>query len=207
MPASAPAEPRSERGRRNRDLDVTSPIDQIRVQDSGANIEATSSGKHAEIYSPDRRFTPEERKKIEESMQVVYDQFIERTAAARHMAPEKVDEIAQGRVWTGEQAKALGLVDELGGLYKAFDVAKQRARIPADQEVDLIVYPPRRSFYEVLADELSSPVGKLKARYTADALFEILGPRERRALSAVLAPSRLFRSGQVLAHMPYVFVR
>jgi protease IV len=173
----------------------------------GANIEATSNGKHAQIYSPDRRFTPEERKKIEDSMQVVYDQFIERTAAARHMAPEKVDEIAQGRVWTGEQARQLGLVDELGGLYKAIDLAKQRAHIPADEEVNLVVYPPRRSVYEVIADELSSPIGKLKAQYTSDALLEILGPRERRALAAVLAPSRLFRSGQVLAHMPYVFVR
>jgi protease-4 len=173
----------------------------------GANIEATSNGRHAEIYSPDRRFTPEERKKIEESMQVVYDQFIERTAAARHMAPEKVDEIAQGRVWTGEQARQLGLVDELGGLYKAIDIAKQRARIPAEEEVNLVVYPPRRSFFELISDELGSPVGRLKAQYTSDALMQLLGPRERRALAAVLAPSRLFRSGQVLAHMPYVFVR
>jgi protease-4 len=173
----------------------------------GANIEATSSGKHAEIYSPDRRFTPEERKKIEESMQNVYDQFIERTAAARHMTPEKVDEVAQGRVWTGEQAKQLGLVDELGGLYKAIDLAKQRARISADEEVDLVVYPPHRSFYEVLADQLSSPVDRMKTAYASDALMQLLGPRERRALSALLAPSRLFRSGQVLAHMPYVFVR
>src|SRR4029079_1551813 len=58
----------------------------------GANIEATSKGKNAEIYSPDRRFTPDERKIIGDSMQAVYEQFIERTAAARHMAPEKVDE-------------------------------------------------------------------------------------------------------------------
>lgn len=173
----------------------------------GANIEATSSGKHAEIYSPDRRFTPEERKKIEESMQNVYDQFIERTAAARHMSPEKVDEIAQGRVWTGEQAKQIGLVDELGGLYKAIDMAKQRAGIPTAEEVDLVVYPPHRSFYEVLADQLSSPVGRLKSAYASDALMQLLGPRERHALSALLAPSRLFHSGQVLAHMPYVFVR
>ncbi|HEX8026993.1 MAG TPA: S49 family peptidase, partial [Vicinamibacterales bacterium] len=166
-----------------------------------------SRGKHAEIYSPDRRFTAEERVKIEESMQNVYDQFIERTAAARHMTPEKVDEIAQGRVWTGEQAKQLGLVDELGGLYRAIDLAKQRAHLPADEEVSLVVYPPRRSVYEVLADQLSAPVGKLKAAYASEALTELLGPRERRALAALLAPSRLFRSGQVLAHMPYVFVR
>ena len=173
----------------------------------GANIESTSDGKNAEIYSPDRRFTKEERSKIQESMQLVYDQFIERTAAARHMPPEKVDEVAQGRVWTGAQAKQLGLVDELGGLYKAIDLAKQRARIPADEEVQLVVYPPRRSFYEVLADELPTPIGRLRTAHASDALLELLGPRERRALAAVLAPSRLFRTGQILAHMPYVFVR
>jgi protease-4 len=173
----------------------------------GANVEATSHGKHAEMYSPDRRFTPEERKKVQESMQLVYDQFIERTAAARHMPPEKVDEVAQGRVWTGEQAKQIGLVDELGGLYKAIDLAKQRARIAADEEVQLVVYPPRRSFYEVLSEEIQSPLGRLPRAHAADALLQMLGPRERKALAAVLAPSRLFRSGQVLAHMPYVFIR
>jgi protease IV len=172
----------------------------------GANIESTSDGRFADIYSPDRRFTPEERTKIQESMQLVYDQFIERTAAARQMPPEKVDEVAQGRVWTGEQARQIGLIDEIGGLYTAIDMAKQRARIPADEEVQLVMYPPRRSFYEVLAAELRSPVGRLGATH-AGALMQVLGPRERRALAAVLAPSRLFRSGQVLAHMPYVFVR
>ena len=103
-------------------------------------------------------------KKIEESMQVVYDQFIERTAAARHMTPEKVDEIAQGRVWTGAQAKQIGLVDELGGLYKAVDLAKQRARIPADEEVELVVYPPHRSFYEVLGRGTVVAGGEVEGR-------------------------------------------
>jgi len=173
----------------------------------GANIESVSRGKQAEMYSSDRRFSPDERKKIAESMQSVYDQFVERTAAARHMPPEKVDEVAQGRVWTGEQARQLGLVDQLGGLYTAIDLAKQRAKIPPDEEVELVVYPPRRSVYEVLADELQSPLGQWQERDAADALIQLLGPRERRALSALLAPSRLFRSGQVLAHMPYVFVR
>src|SRR4029453_2107847 len=78
----------------------------------GANIEATSKGRHAEIYSPDRRFTPEEREKVQASMQAVYDEFIERAAESRHTTPEKIDQVAQGRVWTGQQAKALGLVDQ-----------------------------------------------------------------------------------------------
>ncbi len=157
----------------------------------GANIEATSSGKHAEIYSPDRKFTPDERKKIEESMQNVYDQFIERTAAARHMTPEKVDEVAQGRVWTGEQAKQLGLVDELGGLYTAIDMAKQRARIPADEEVDLVVYPPHRSLYEVLADQLSSPVDRMRSRLhlrRADAVARPARAQSRRGDARAVAP-------------------
>ena len=173
----------------------------------GANIEATSKGKHAEMYSPDRRFTPEERQKVQASMQAVYDEFIERAAEARHTTPEKIDEVAQGRVWTGQQARAIGLVDQLGGLYKAIEVAKQRARIPADEEVNLIVYPRRRSVWEVLSEELQSPVGRMQQATPSEAIALLLGPRERRALSALVAPARLFRSGQILAHMPYVFVR
>ena len=172
----------------------------------GANVEATSEGKHAQIYSPDRRFTPEERTKVMESMQAFYDQFVEKAAEARHTSPEKIDQIAQGRVWTGQQARQVGLVDQLGGLQAAVAVAKQRARIPAEQEVELVVYPPRRSFYEILSDQFDTPV-RLNQTSTAESILALLGPRDRRVLAAILAPSRLFRSGEILAHMPYVFLR
>jgi protease-4 len=173
----------------------------------GANIEATSTGRHAEIYSPDRRFTEEERSKVMESMQAFYDQFVEKVAEARQTTPEKVDQIAQGRVWTGQQAKEVGLVDELGGMRVAIAAAKQRARIPADEEVELVVYPPRRSFYEVLSESFEQPTATRHATSTAEAIAALLGPRDRSVLAAILAPSRLFRSGEVLAHMPYVFLR
>ncbi len=169
----------------------------------GANIEATSEGRHAQIYSPDRRFTSEERAKVQESIQAFYDQFVEKAAAARQTTPEKIDQIAQGRVWTGDQARQVGLVDQLGGLDAAIAVAKQRANIPAEEEVELVIYPPRRSFYEVLSEQFDSP---LRSQSAAEALASLLGPRERRAISALLAPSRLFRSGEILAHMPYVFL-
>jgi protease-4 len=174
---------------------------------AGANIEATSTGRHAEIYSPDRRFTDEERAKVMESMQAFYDQFVEKVAEARQTTPEKIDQIAQGRVWTGQQAKQVGLVDELGGMQTAVAAAKQRARIPADEEVELVVCPPRRSFYEVLSESLEQPTTTRQAGSTADAILSLLGPRDRSILAAILAPSRLFRSGEVLAHMPYVFLR
>ncbi|MFN2447938.1 MAG: signal peptide peptidase SppA, partial [Vicinamibacterales bacterium] len=171
----------------------------------GANIESTSVGAHAEMYSPDRRFTPIERKKVMESMQAFYDQFVEKAADARQTTPEKIDQIAQGRVWTGEQARQVGLVDQLGGLQVALAVAKQRANIPVDEEVELVIYPRRRTVYEALSERLDDPVGT-HSRAAAEALGALLGTADRRAISALLAPARLFRSGEILAHMPYVFL-
>src|SRR6266850_782350 len=121
----------------------------------GAHVESTSIGKHAEIESPVRPFNAEELKKLQEQLQSFYDQFIEKVAESRHSTPEKIDALAQGRVWTGRQAKQNGLVDQLGGLDQAIAVAKQRAKIPADSGVEIVVYPPRKSFYEILTDEFS----------------------------------------------------
>src|SRR5205814_1585715 len=83
-----------------------------------------------------------ELKKVQEQLQAFYDQFVEKVAESRRSTPEKIDRIAQGRVWTGRQAKANGLVDVLGGLDRAVAVAKERAKLPADREVELVVYPP-----------------------------------------------------------------
>jgi protease-4 len=173
----------------------------------GANIEGVSQGAHAEMYSPDRPFTNDERAKVQESMQATYDQFVERVAESRHSTPEKIDQIAQGRVWTGQQARQIGLVDELGGLTVALKAAKLRAHIPVDEEVQLVMYPAARNFFEVLTEQFGSPVGGLRANAAAEGILGLLGPRDRQFLSAWLAPSRLFRAGERLMHMPYVFVR
>ena len=95
----------------------------------GLNLETVKSGKYADLFSPVRPFTPDERKKVGELMQATYDSFVEKAAAGRNTTPERIDAIAQGRVWTGKQAKELGLVDELGGLDKALALAKERAKI------------------------------------------------------------------------------
>lgn len=166
----------------------------------GVNMEATSRGQFAQIYSPTRPFTPEERLKVEEQMQATYDLFVEKAAQARRTTPEKIDAIAQGRVWTGAQARRIGLVDELGGLQRAVAIAKQRAKIDPATEVQLVVYPPKRSFYELV----SEPFGESAA---ASALLSLVHPMERRAMLQLTTPLRLFRSGEPLALMPNVFLR
>jgi protease-4 len=166
----------------------------------GMNVEAVSIGQHAEMNSPVRPFNEAERAKLDEELKAFYDQFIEKVATARHMKPEAVDAIAQGRVWTGRQAKDLGLVDVLGGLDRAIALAKERAKIPASEQVDLVIYPPKRSLYDVLMSSL--PGVDERAGVAA-----LLGVQDRRAIGTLTAPLRLFRRGEPLAIMPMAFMR
>ncbi len=166
----------------------------------GMNMEGVSQGRYANIYSPIRPFSPEERARVLEHMQATYDTFVEKAAAGRNTTPEKIDAVGQGRVWTGQQAKGLGLVDELGGLERAVEIAKQEARIPRESGVELVVYPPKKSLYESLAD----PFGTMER---SAAIASLLGLTDRRALQAITAPMLLFRRGEPLAIMPNVFVR
>ncbi len=166
----------------------------------GANIETVSQGKFAELASPVRPFNDAERKKVESMIEETYDQFIEKAAQSRHMAPEKLDAIAQGRVWTGRQAKANGLVDELGGLDRAIVAAKLRAKIPAESDVEIVVYPPKRSFFDLVAKGFKTEQG-------SSLLTMLVAPDERRALGVALSPLRLFHPGETLALMPALFLK
>ncbi|HKB09041.1 MAG TPA: signal peptide peptidase SppA [Vicinamibacterales bacterium] len=169
----------------------------------GAHIESTSIGKRAEINGPARPYNQDELKKLQEQLQSFYDQFVEKVAASRHSTPEKIDAIAQGRVWTGRQAKQNGLVDELGGLERAVSIAKQRAKIAADSEVELVVYPPRKSFYELLSEQFSGSGESLGVEW----LSANLTAGEIEALRLMRGPFALFRRGEPLALMPFTFLR
>ena len=165
----------------------------------GVTTETVKSGKNADIYSPFDQFSPEQRTRVHDYMQGFYDNFVEKAAESRKMTPEQIDAVAQGRVWTGRQAREHGLVDELGGLQTAVRIAKERAGIDASEEVELIVYPPRRSIYEALTEQFGAG---------ASGAWTVLATQtERRAIAALTAPARLFRRGEPLALMPFAFVR
>jgi protease-4 len=166
----------------------------------GINMEGVTNGRYADLYSPVRAFSPEERAKVQEQMQATYDTFVEKAAAGRNTTPERIDAVAQGRVWTGAQAKQIGLVDELGGLERALALAKQRAKLAPDSEVELVIYPGRKSIYDLVRN----PFG---ASDQANAVGVLLGIRDPRPLQSLTAPLRVFRRGEPLAIMPNVFVR
>ncbi len=170
----------------------------------GANIQSTSVGRHAEINSPARPYNAEELKKLQEQLQAFYDQFVEKVADARHTTPEKIDAIAQGRVWTGQQAKLNKLVDELGGLDRAIAIAKQRAKIATDADVEIQIYPAPKSFYEVISDAFNGTGASMTMGQWLDAN---LTTGEIEALRMMRGPLTLFRRGEPLALMPFQFLR
>ncbi|HEY6360109.1 MAG TPA: signal peptide peptidase SppA [Vicinamibacterales bacterium] len=169
------------------------------MQKLGVTTETVQSGRNATVNSPFQPFSPEQRAKVQDYAQGFYDNFVEKAAESRQTTPERIDAVAQGRVWTGQQAKQQGLVDELGGLTEAIEIAKARAKIPAEEEVELVVYPTRRSIYELLSQQFGS------AGFSAWSL--LTGDAERKALAALTAPARLFRRGEALALMPFTFMQ
>ena len=115
----------------------------------GLNIESVSRGRHAQMLSPFRDFTPEEAERYQVQLDDFYRVFLGRVAEGRGMTPGAVDSIAQGRVWSGALAKRLGLVDELGGLDRAVEIARTRAKLDPEGSTILDVYPrPKRPYLQ-----------------------------------------------------------
>lgn len=166
----------------------------------GTGIESVSRGRFAELNSPARPYSPEEQQKVAEHMRAFYDQFVSKVASARGRTPAQIDAVAQGRVWTGRQALDVGLVDQLGGLSAAIEVVRGKAGIDPAAEVEIVVYPRRRSVLEAVA----SPWDTVAAARTTLAA-SLLHPEERRVLAALERPLAAFRAGELLAIMPNVF--
>ncbi len=117
----------------------------------GISEEYVLRGKNAGIFRETVKWTPEERAKMESQTNSIYfDNFLPKVASGRDISTERANELGQGRVWTGTQARSNGLVDEFGGLEKAIQVAKELANLPADKDVRRIVFPQPRPFLETI---------------------------------------------------------
>lgn len=116
----------------------------------GLHKEILTRGKFAAIDTDYRSLTPEEREKLREGVEAVYDSFVSKVAEARGSNWDAIHEVAQGRVWLGNEALENGLVDELGGFDRAIALAKEKAGIGADEEVALATYPRPKRLLEIL---------------------------------------------------------
>jgi protease-4 len=155
-------------------------------------------GDYAGAFGTGEGFTPDQRAKFSAWMDRIYAGFVNRVAEGRKLPPERVREIAKGRVWTGVQAKQLGLVDELGGFYEAVDKAKSLAGIKG--EVKLKKVGGSNSPFEALEKALGVSSTSLR---TLAASAWLMGDPRSQSIMDEMAKARLRSQGAaVLADTP-----
>jgi protease-4 len=116
----------------------------------GIQKELLTRGRYAALDSDYENLTDDERQKLRQEVDDFYKAFVTRVAEGRKRPYNQIEPIAQGRVWLGAQGKQNGLIDELGGIDRAIELAKQKAHIPANEKITLVPYPPKRNILDML---------------------------------------------------------
>jgi protease-4 len=129
----------------------------------GIQKELLSRGRFADIDSDYTPLSPAAREKLRGDIEAFYRSFVQIVADGRRKPFNAIHTVAQGRVWLGTQASANGLVDSLGGIDHAIELLKKKAGIPQTEDVRLVSYPPRRTFWE----RVFSPPGETLADFPA----------------------------------------
>ena len=119
----------------------------------GITFDSVKTGRYADIGSMNRPMSENERLIIQDDVEKVYDTFISHVSEGRRMTKADVDNIGQGRVWSGADAKRLGLVDVLGGLNDAISIAAKKAKLTSYR---IIALPEQKEFFEKLIDDLNT---------------------------------------------------
>jgi len=117
----------------------------------GIKKEILKRGRNSDIYTLYSGFNDEQKEIVNRHIQETYQDFVSKVAKGRNMKEEEVELIAQGRIWTGRQAKEKGLVDELGGLQKAISFAKEKANLKG--VTDVVIYPKSSALWRQLLSD------------------------------------------------------
>jgi len=168
---------------------------------AGLKTEVVARGKNSGVNGTTEKWTESERKALQDTVEDVYATFVDKAVAGRTKAGVKItrDELlklAGGRVWTGRQAKANGLVDELGTLDDAIAEAKRRAGIDPKTEMELLILPRSAGFLDKLLEgDAKLPFSSLSAELRSV-------PGVEKAIRGA-APLLRTRSDFVKAMLPY----
>ena len=123
----------------------------------GVSWDHVKSSANATMWTGTHDYSPAESERFQTWLDRVYDDFVSKVAEGRHLPDEIVREIAKGRIWTGQDAKAIGLVDELGGFPTAIKLARQAAGLAKDAPINLKTFPKEKSTIERLIENFIEP--------------------------------------------------
>jgi protease-4 len=123
----------------------------------GITVDRVTTNTHSDIGSVFRPMTASEKDVIQKSVEEIYDVFITHVSEGRKMTKAQVDSIGQGRVWSGSNAKEIGLVDEFGGIKKAIEIARIKANLDS-AEFRIVQYPKQEDPFEQIVKQLTGEV-------------------------------------------------
>lgn len=118
----------------------------------GVTIDRVEIAPNADIFSEFTSLTDEQKQEIESWMRTIYDNFVKKAAEGRKTTYQDLEPKAHGRIYTGAQAKAIGLVDDLGGLTEAVREMKKALKIPEREEIELVLYPKPKTLWQALTE-------------------------------------------------------
>lgn len=165
----------------------------------GISIDVISRGANSGVFSTTNKFTEGEREAITSMMEDTYEQFTSKAAAGRDMPVEQLKKLAGGKVYTGRQALANGLVDELGTLDDSIAAAKQLAGIDSDKEVKIITLPKSPDLFESL---LGGNEAEKEVEVKVDLGLGELHPEFKKLIGHAKTVQQVFREPVVLM-MPF----
>ncbi len=112
----------------------------------GISWDIVQKGDHADMWSDLRHMTDEEKEKFKEEIEWIYKKFVERVSQGRDTTSAYIDSIGKGRIWSGKSAKDIGLIDEIGGILKAIEIAAEKAGI---KDAAVVLYPERTDGFDI----------------------------------------------------------
>jgi protease-4 len=155
----------------------------------GITFDSVKTGKYADIGTLTRPMSDREREIIQEEVESIYGTFLQHVSDGRNMNVADIDSIGQGRVWSGIDAKRLGLVDVLGGLNDAVAIAAAKANVTNYRTISL---PEQKEFFEKIIEDLNA---NAKSYFTKQQLGDALQYYEK--------INELINSRGILARMPF----
>jgi protease IV len=156
----------------------------------GVTKELLMRGKFAGIDSDYTPLSDAEKQKLHQGIEATYRSFVTKVATARKKTYDQIDPLAQGRVWMGAQASSNGLVDHLGGINEAVQLARQKAKLGPNEEIMLVPFPPKRSLFDVL---FNSNTDSMVDAQVSRTLKSVLG----------FQPNAALVKGGILEVLPY----
>ncbi len=151
----------------------------------GLSWDEVHQGNNATMFTGTKDYSPAEWARFEAWLDRVYVDFTGKVAEGRKLPKEKVLQIAKGRIWSGQDAKNLGLVDELGGYDTALNLAKKAANIPDGDDVRIVVYPRQKTFLQSLLQRQGADNSDKEAvRQTLARILQVVQPVARKLEAA-----------------------